>query len=626
MINWFKAAICCFFLFSFTALKASPRFDNNENIVLTSSVETYRYVYSKSKNSVEIKGEIVNRYQCRNFREKGIFYEFFDDQTSLDGVELIEDGKKRAASRELKAYTIEDIFYSDAKIYDLELNFSRSGTENEVRLKKTIKDPRYFCNLFFPESYPVVRKEIVVIVPRWMKADIREYNFEGYHVTRSQTYSEKEEADVYSFQMVNLPARKSESRQPGATHVYPHLLLLNKSADVNGQQVTFFNTLADQYAWYKKIVSLCKNDAALIKAKALEITAGANTDMDKIKGILYWVYENIRYVAFEDGIAGFKPDVAQNVLQKKYGDCKGMANLTKELLVALGFNARLAWIGTNRIRYDYSTPALCVDNHMICCLIYGGKKYFLDGTEQYLPVNNYAERIQGRQVLIENGDTYLLERIPQTSPDQNGTQFKEILQLEGNALAGNIEYRFRGESKQQLFHSIHSTQKDKVQAQLEKYITNDNKNYQITDVQTADLAAVDGDLWIRFLARNSNAVSQFGNEMYIDVDYNKTFNQLLIDTARRFDYCFPYKYNYQTETSLQLPQGYKVTSLPKDLDIQHPDFSFRVTYKTDQQTIRYQKQLQIHNTTLKKAAFEAWNKAIGQLSSRYLDQIILTKN
>ena len=63
--------------------------------------------------------------------------------------------------------------------------------------------------------------------------------------------------------------------------------------------------------------------------------------------MFYWVQDNIRYIAFENGIMGFKPDAAQNVLNKKYGDCKGKANLLKEMLKLAGYDARLTWIGTS---------------------------------------------------------------------------------------------------------------------------------------------------------------------------------------------------------------------------------------------------------------------------------------
>ena len=61
------------------------------------------------------------------------------------------------------------------------------------------------------------------------------------------------------------------------------------------------------------------------------------------------------------------------VATKKYGDCKGMANLLTEMLRSVKLDARRCWIGTNHIAYDYSTPSLSVDNHMICAWMNKGK-------------------------------------------------------------------------------------------------------------------------------------------------------------------------------------------------------------------------------------------------------------
>ncbi|MEO6489675.1 MAG: hypothetical protein ABIO04_07015 [Ferruginibacter sp.] len=91
-----------------------------------------------------------------------------------------------------------------------------------------------------------------------------------------------------------------------------------------------------------------------------------------------------------------------------------MAHLTKEFLRSIRFDARLCWIGTNHIAFDYSTPSMAVDNHMICALIFQGKTYFLDATENYIGLNEYAERIQGRQVLIVDGDKYIYTKVPST--------------------------------------------------------------------------------------------------------------------------------------------------------------------------------------------------------------------
>ena len=220
-------------------------------------------------------------------------------------------------------------------------------------------------------------------------------NFEGKDIKKSSVYDSKQDADIITYTIRDITARERESHSPGPTYTEPHLMVLCKYSESPAGKTTYFNTLDDQYAWYHSITKDLEANNDQVNAKAKEITAGISNDLDKIKKIFYWMHDNIRYIAFEDGIAAFKPEKPEEVLRKKYGDCKGMAHLTKGMLKALGFDARLCWIGTNHIAYDYSTPSIAVDNHMICALIYLGKTYFLDATENYIGFNEYAERIQG---------------------------------------------------------------------------------------------------------------------------------------------------------------------------------------------------------------------------------------
>src|SRR5258706_8833995 len=141
---WRKVLILLLFVAFYRFVHAAPEDPGNKNIVISSASENYRFDYSKSRNSVEVKEEMVYDYSCLNYRDKASFSEFFDDQSSLDDVALYENGKKSYASKELKDYTVEDIFYSDTRLYQLALDFPKSGWQNEIRLKKTIKDPRYF--------------------------------------------------------------------------------------------------------------------------------------------------------------------------------------------------------------------------------------------------------------------------------------------------------------------------------------------------------------------------------------------------------------------------------------------------------------------------------------------------
>jgi hypothetical protein len=605
---------------------AAPRIGGDDNnIVIKSKTERYEFVYGNTTNPVLINELSNTVFRCDGYRTDLPFVEFYDDQSSINEVNIFVDGKKAKYIRPTyEYYSVESIFYSDARVCYFQLPLEKKGSESEVQISKTITDPRYFTTIYFSESYKTENKQVVLVVPQWMHLAIKEMNFDGYKITR-QT-EKKDNAVIYTYTIQQLEARKNEPRSPGPSYTYPHLLVLSQYADTKENKITYFNTVADQYAWYRHLVLQIGNDAATIKEKAQEIIKGLSSDTAKVKAIYKYVQDNIRYIAFEDGVAGFKPEKAQDVLKKKYGDCKGMANLTKELLQAAGFDSRLCWIGTNHIAYDYSTPSLSVDNHMICALKYKGKFYFLDATETYIGFDQYAERIQGRQVLIEDGEKYILEKIPVRTPTQNTDFEKRVVTIEGNTLSGTAVHKFVGESKEWLLNQIHSLKRDKLTTALQSYLSENNQKYVITHLQTSDLNERNNGLDINYQLAYKDAVAGFGDELYIDMDFRKDMDNADINTEKRTaDWVFPYKQNLVYETELTVPAGYKVNELPAGLNIEEPTYSFKVNYKTVGEKLVYRKELTIKDTRLRKSAFEKWNASISQLKKCYNEQVTLSK-
>jgi len=512
----------------------------DSNIVVNAAKDVFEFVYDKSSNTVQVKEEMSTDYLCQDYRSTIQVVEFYNDKMQIDAVDFSIDGKKpKGITPVFSYYQIDDYFYSDAHICHFPLQLEKKGSIGSVSFKRTYKDPRYLTNIFFSESYPVVSKQVIFKVPSWMNIELKEMNFNGYSIIKTK-YS-KADVDIYTYTAKNIGARVDEELCPGPTYIYPHILVISKEAHPQGNSFTYFNTVADQYAWYRYILKDLKNDEAVIKAKANEIVAGKNDDMDKVKAIFYWVQNNIRYIAFEDGIAGFLPDKAEEVLRKKYGDCKGMANLTKELLKAEGFDARLCWLGTSHIAYDYSTPSLAVDNHMICALVYKGKTFFLDATENYLGLNDYAERIQGREVLIEDNEKYILTHVPAQTYSQNLDSEKRILSLSGTNLTGTASNEWKGEEKENILYQLNNTRKDKSEETLKKYLADDNADYKISDLVTSDINNIDGDLTATYAVTHSNAVSSFGKDYYIDLDFKKELNVSDFDSSRELDFVFPYK-------------------------------------------------------------------------------------
>jgi hypothetical protein len=601
--------------------------DKDSNVIISNAKEFYSFNYSKNEKTVHVKQGVTTTYQCINYRTDISVVEFYDDKTSIDEVSIyVSDRKAKNIVPKYDYYSIDDIFYSDAHICHFNLPLEKKGSSSEVNFEKTIIDPRYFTTVYFSDEYAINTKTVTITIPKWMKAEIKELNFEAKEIKKTTEYNSKQDADIITYTIKNIAARISESNSPGASYTEPHLLILCKYADIAESKITYFNTLADQYAWYRFLTRDLGNNTTLLKAKAQEITAGINNDVDKIKKIFYWMHDNIRYIAFEDGIAGFKPEKADEVLRKKYGDCKGMAHLTKEFLKALGFDARLCWIGTNHIAYDYSTPSIAVDNHMICALLYQGKTYFLDATENYIGFNEYAERIQGRQVLIEDGDKYIYTKVPVTNYLQNLDAEKCLLSINGTNLEGSISREWKGEEKENIFTQFNAIKKESSKDAFIKFLSDDNKEYAISNFTTSSLSEYDKPLTVQYQVKHTNAVSSFGNDLYVDIDFRKDLAGFVFDTKERVhDYWFNYKTNTQMEVQLNIPAGYVITALPPNVSIKNEDYEFTAAITKLPNILTYTKSIIIKNPHLKKSNFTQWNKDIAKLMAFYNEQIVLSK-
>jgi len=617
---------CILYLVLILAVHAVYSQSDSKNITISSLKEKIDFEKGDAINPVLIKHSSETIYTCNEFRTSTQVVEFYNDQAGIDDVEIFVSDKRVTKSTNIRneAYSSEGIFYSDQKVVYFNLPLEKKGNSSEVRIKKTIKDPRYLSEFYFDQEYPVLFHQVTMVIPAWVTTEIKEFNFSGFQITKSTEDHSGTKTIVYT--ATNLPAIPRENASLGITYTSPHIMLITKEATVNGSTITYFKNTADQYNWYASLVKQIGNDDTAIKAKALEIVQGKTTDMEKIKAIYFWVQQNIRYLAFENGIAGFKPEKAQEVMRKKYGDCKGMANLTKCLLTSLGFDARLCWIGTNHIAYDYSIPSLSVDNHMICALNYKGKTYFLDATETNIGFDEYAERIQGREALVEDGANYKLVHVPTTMNLQNAESETRVLQIDGTSFKGTATQTYSGESKEYLLSGIESVKKDKLETAIHNYLNDGKKDYEISDLVMTNSKPDEGKMTLKYNLVHKNAVSVFGNEIYVDLDFRKSYSGFKIDTAKRkLDYLFPFKFNDITETTLQVPDGYQAQSLPASYIVQHPVFDIKVSYTKQPGKIIYRKEINVKQALLKKQYFSDWNKAMDGLNDFYNNQLTLSK-
>ncbi len=597
---------------------------DKDDVAILESTENILFGLNKNESKVTVTNSVIEKLMNINHRANIRKYEFYDSESSIQTFNIKYRNDKNANNYITdEFYKDNDLFYNDARVKHTVVNFPVQGYIYNYELEKKYEDVKYFTALYFNDEFPIIKKQIIVTVPEWLNIELKEFNFDSAKVVKSQTKDSKNNT-IYTYTLNDVPAMSKEEDAPGRSYLYPHILLIAKSYTLKGKEVTLFNSTADLYKWYKSLVDLMKDDTSIMKSKVTELTANAKTDEEKIKNIYYWVQDNIRYIAFEDGIAGFKPDESNHVFENRFGDCKGMANLIKQMLKLAGFDARLTWIGTKHIAYDYKTPSLAVDNHMICALFFKGKKYFLDGTEKYNSFGEYAERIQNKEVMIEDGDKFIIDKIPLGTSDSNKESFKANLTIENEKLKGTCSKNYLGESRAQLLYVYNTFKSDKKDETLENYLAKSDKNILVTNIKTSDLKNRDIKLTIDYNVEVENKVSSFDNDMYIDLEYMNEFKGFELKD-RKTDYQFDFKKNYESVVTLAIPTGYKVTKLPTDLIVKENNFDISISFQKTDKEIIYKKSFIFKNGEIKASEITKWNDFIKNLISNYNQQITLSK-
>lgn len=569
--------------------------------------------------------DFIALHDFANFKYAQPYNEFLE----LKKFRLYDkNGDKYSSNRQKpgdRGASSDGIFFDDNRFQYFDITLGKTGQMAQVETEMQYDDSKYLTRIFFHSYFPVKQRTLRFVVPQWLQIELKEVNFEGYAV-RKTTETEKGNT-VYTFTLNDLEELKSEHNAIGTAYTYPHIILMVKSFEYNGAKQTGFLQTADLYKWYNFLYSQCKNDPATLKPLVERLVKGQRSDVDKIKSIYYWVQDNIRYIAFENGYAGFIPDPAQHVLTDKYGDCKGMANLMTEMLELAGFDAHFTWIGTRDIPYDHATTqAMCVDNHAICTLYFGGKTYFLDATENYIPFGENAYRIQGKSALIQKGEQFDLKYVPVSEKNANKVSTRAKFTIEGNLLKGHVQVTLTGNERTDFHQVYQELAVDKRSDYLKSLLEFGNENLSASAITTSDLTnrelpvVIEGDIEL------GNNVTAAGQDLFASIDFfPKSLNRFVPDEKRQRGYDFESLFTYEDDISLTIPASKKFVDLPDEVKEDYPGYGFDGSYNVNGNTISLKKSLSIRSGQVIKEDFANWIVFLKKMKEFNSTQVSITK-
>jgi len=596
-----------------------------EEAILHSSTIDYTFKKNLNYRQLEVIEKTNNTYIALKANAKILASTFYDSYSELNNHRFISPySNSNEHFQRCGNYEVDGIFYHDAKVCNFFMEIVKPGGQMILKTTKTFLDPRYFTHVFLGDSYSVAERIVRFHVPPFVKMEIVAKNFSGFNIERKEYVDKRGKGKVIEYKAINLPASLGMENLPGPSCVFPHLLIMVKGFSIGYDTVNVIRDNNDLYKWYKSLI----DDPVIspeLKTQTEALSKNKLSDSAKIASIYNWVQSNIRYIAFEDGIAALKPKSPIEVFSSKYGDCKGMANLVKAMLVNAGFDARLCWIGTSHVCYGRDTPSVMVDNHMICAVKLNGQFVFLDPTVNYTLLGEIHEGIQGKSAIVEDGDGYLIVQVPTILPEDNFMYVnneifltRDTMIVEGSIMLGGVQkYSF-----QDFLNNLQSPDKKKM---IRYFITQTDNNYTVNGFDHTASDSIVEKFEIGYNMVLENNVIDLGDELLVDLHLYKGFKNATIDSTRSYAYSFGSRLQNKHRTLMKIPEGFYVKSTPSPINIDVDNYKITANYELTDSTIIYNKEILIREETMEIEEFDEWNSTVQKLKVFYGDMVILSR-
>jgi tetratricopeptide (TPR) repeat protein len=315
----------------------------------------------------------------------------------------------------------------------------------------------YFGDTFyFNTTNPAYKASYILIAPPDKPIY---FNMKNAPLPENQSKIIKEEnKTVYLWELNNIPGFTPEPLMPPLEETAPMLQVSSYPAGEKGWKEFgkwYWNLIKRQYDITDEMRDALKpyiKPAAPVEAK--------------IWVAYTYVISEIRYVAWEYGIHGWKPYRASTIFARRFGDCKDKATMINVFLNDMGITAYpvLIYAEESKGKDDLTLPMVEHFNHCISYVsLENGQELWLDGTAVFNAMGTVPAADTDSKVVVLNETGGVIKEIPPLSPADNSRREMNTVRIDkkGNARlniklllkgerAGEIRYYFFNPAKRNL--------------------------------------------------------------------------------------------------------------------------------------------------------------------------------
>ncbi|MES2545291.1 MAG: DUF3857 and transglutaminase domain-containing protein [Bacteroidota bacterium] len=640
-MNWLKSSSKNFYLIVFSGFciasaaqntlqdykKAYPDF----NELIISDSQSYDFSIENKKLKViqenYYESIILSENGIQNNKESFSYSELIKLK-SYDAYSLINNNGKekkiKVTQSNEKQASESSIFYNDVKERQLIFPNLEAGAKKVYEYQTEFVDPFLLHKFIFGNNLPIKNSSLEIKTEKGINIGYKIFNDPNNTIQFTRT--EKKGKWIYKWTLKDIKPVKYEGNSPGFLYHIPHINVYIKDYTIDDKKTEVLDDVNKLFNYYKGFVkNLNKTEDSNLKAITLELTKNLTTDEEKVKRIFYWVKDNIKYIAFENGYEGFIPREASLVCERKFGDCKDMASIISSMAkYAKVKDVCISWIGSRSIPYTYnelSTPS--VDNHMIAVFKNGGEYIFLDATDKETRYGIPTAFIQGKEALFNENDNYKIITVPIVPAKMNEMEEVVKLSIAKDKLIGSGKTQYTGFNRSFYLAQIgDATNKTRFEM-IKSLVLKGNNKFNLKDFTEENLTDRDKPYVINFNFDLDNYIVKVDKEIYLNLFLDKYYDKLIIEKDREAKFEFEFLTSTNTKYELEIPANCKVKYLPKNFSLDNDYMKAAFTYEVKNNKVCLNIEMQLKKLLLDKKDFELWNETIKKLKPNYSETVIL---
>lgn len=519
------------------------------------------------------------------------------------------------------------IFHDGSKRTSMVFQSLTEGAYRHLSYSVSREEYRFPFGMYFASGIPIVNAVYEIDHDTSIHLSKAEFNTAGIELKFEEVVTKNRR--IWRWTRTNIDALKSEDHSPRFSYYAPSVFNQISHINLKSGKTNILSSLQDLYDWYVSTVTAVIEEPLSdeLSNLAKDLTKDKTTNLEKVRAIYYWVQDNIKYIAFEEGVNGYIPRRPSLVYEKRYGDCKDMATLIRGMSQSVGVNCYIAWIGSRDLPYKYSVfPSSIVDNHMIAIYEEDNQFYFLDATSSFQPISYPTGFIQDKEALLYiDKNKYKLITVPTPSYSVNAMIDTTYISIEDRRIKGNAHTELRGFYNIYMNERFKDVPEDKLVERMGGLVKKGNNSFKLTDGSVKNVSEREKDLHLYFDFQVDNYVTSYQNEVYLNMVLEKEIAVLPELKDRKTPLEFEFLSHDSYTVAFPLSSLYKVKSIPKNVEYNSDIVNFSVNYVQQKDTIYMTLNFDVKKLLLHTDQFSQWNDFVKIMKKAISETVVLTK-